>query len=49
VDGALDRIERQLVRQKERVRSRKGRPSAAEATAEFLEEHGPERRAQAEE
>jgi putative sigma-54 modulation protein len=37
LDKALDRIERQMVKHKERVRHRKGRTSAAEATVDFME------------
>lgn len=36
-DSALDKIERQLRRHKEKSRNRKGRTGAAEATVDFLE------------
>jgi len=37
IDEAIDKIERQLIKYKEKVRSRKGRASAAEATADAIE------------
>ncbi len=36
-DAALDKIERQLVKHKEKSRNHKGRVGAAEATAEIIE------------
>lgn len=41
-DEALDKIERQLTRHKEKSRSRKGRVSAAEASLGALEAEGAE-------
>ena len=41
-DGALDKIERQLTKHKERFRRRKGRVGAAEASAEVLESQEPQ-------
>jgi len=37
LDSALDKIERQLTKHKEKVRSRKGRQGASEATADIIE------------
>lgn len=37
LDGAVDKIERQLTRHKEKSRRRKGRTSASEATAEVMD------------
>ena len=39
LDGAVDKIERQLTRHKEKSRSRKGRVSASEATADVIDAH----------
>lgn len=36
-DSALDKIERQLVRHKEKSRNRKGRTSTAETSVDFIE------------
>jgi len=37
LDAAIDKIERQLVRHKEKTRNRRGRTGAAEASVEVIE------------
>ena len=37
LDSAMDKIERQLTKHKEKIRNRKGRQGASEATADIIE------------
>ena len=49
LDAAVDKIERQLTSHKEKLRSRKGRTSVAEASVEVIEAHLAEEEEEVEE
>ncbi len=42
LDAAIDKMDRQLIKDKEKSRNHKGRTGAAEATAEVIEAHSSE-------